>query len=131
MRTTARPTAGCDIDPRARLIDGPRSLHELCDECEFGVGDDKPAKDFNSQEINQQGQPFKNKHWRRMKIWRIQRYCINKGLNVAAANQLITDVHGTDKITSLIIIITRYQKTDSYPCVGQQRFHPRLCRGNV
>ena len=66
-----------------------------------------------------------------MKIWRIQNYLINRGLNIEAANDLIIDVYGTDKVTSLAIAIQHYQKDPSHPFIGSQRFHPRLVRGNA
>ncbi len=92
----------------------------------FGVGENKAAKDFSRDEINGQGHPFKNKYWRRMKIWRLQGYLMNHGFTLEAANGKIQDVYGTEKITPLIVVITRHQKNPNYPFIGQQRFHPRL-----
>ena len=92
----------------------------------FGIGDNKPAKDFTTNEVNGQGASFKNKYSRCSKIWRIQRYLINCGFNVEAANGRLVEVYGTDKPTPLCMIVQRDQKNPNYPFVGSQRFNPRL-----
>ena len=92
----------------------------------FGVGDNKAAKDFTNDEKKGQGQAFKNKHSRRLKIWRLQQYLINCNYNIEGANNRIVEVYGTDKPTPLIVITQRDQKNPNYPFIGSQRFHPRL-----
>ena len=112
------------------MIDKPRSLYELWEEYWFGIGDNKAAKDFTTDDRNGLGKPFANKYSRRNRIWRIQHYLINCGLDIHAANRRIKDVYGTDRITSLIHIIDRDQKNPNYPFIGsprnRQRFNPRI-----
>ena len=93
------------INPQAKLVSNLRSLHEFWEEFMFGIGDNKAAKDFTTDEVNGQGASFKNKYSRRMKIWRIQKYLINCGMNIEAANARMVDVYGTDKPTPLVLII--------------------------
>ena len=114
------------IHPTAKLATNLRSLHEFWEEFMFGVGENKPAKNFTTDEVNGQGNSFKNKYSRRMKIWRIQKYLINCGMNIEAANGRIVEVYGTDKPTPLMLIIQNDQKNPNYPFIGRQRFRPRL-----
>ena len=124
-RASNRPVR-LGINPRAKLAKNLRSLHEFWEEYMFGIGDNKPAKAFTTDEVNGQGASFKNKYSRRMKIWRVQSYLINCGLNIEAANARIVEVYGTDKPTPMMLIIQHDQKKPNYPFVGVQRFHPRL-----
>ena len=82
------------ISPYAQLAPNIRSMHELWEEYMFGIGDNKPAKDFTTDEINGRGKAFALKYGRRKRIWRVQAYLINAGLNIHAANDRIKDVYG-------------------------------------
>ena len=55
LRRVPRPSnepTRVDVSPNANLADNVRSLTELWEEYMFGLGDNKPAKDFTSDERN-------------------------------------------------------------------------------
>lgn len=114
------------ISPHAKLQNNLRSLHELWEEYVFGIGDNKPAKEWTNDERNGQGKPTANKYCRRMKVWRIQSYLTRIGYTIEAANDKIVDVYATDKVTSIIVCITNEQKNPNLSFIGGQRFNPRL-----
>ena len=122
--TTVRVRQG--INPHAKLEKNLRNLTELWTEYMFGVGDNKAAKDWTTDEKNGQGKPTANKYCRRMKIWRIQAYLLGVGYSIEAANDRIIEVYGTDKITTLTVKITHEQKNPNYQFLGGQRFNPRF-----
>jgi len=124
-RRTALPMRTREIAPNAQLAKHIRSLLELWRECNFGIGTNKPARQFTSAERNQSTN-VKMMYSRRLCIWRVQVYLLNGGLTIEAANQRIVDAYSTDKIAAIIICIKRDQKNQSYGFVGGQRFHPRL-----
>ena len=92
----------------------------------FGIGDNKPAKDWTTDERNGQGRPLRNKYSRRNKVWRLQSYLVGAGYTIEAANQKIIDVYETDKPTPIIMIIGNEQKNPNYSYIGSQRFNPRF-----
>jgi hypothetical protein len=118
------------ISPSARLMENIRSLSDMWEEYRMGHSDYKAAKDFTGDEINGQGVAFKNKYSRRMKIWRVQRYLVDQGFDIATANGMIARAYGTDKPTPLIVCIQQSQKNPNWPFVGSQRFHPTLVARN-
>lgn len=122
--TTVRVRQG--ISANARLEKNIRNLHELWTEFLFGIGDNKAAKDWTTDEKNGQGKPVANKFSKRLKIWRLQSYLTSVGYTIEAANDRIIEVYGTDKLTTLIIKITHEQKNPNYHFLGGQRFNPRF-----
>ena len=94
------------IAPEAKLEPNIRCLLDYWREYSVGIGSNKPAKDFTTDEKNGQGVPFKMKYSRRLKIWRYQVYLLNAGLTIEAANSRLIDVYGTDKPSSIIHCIT-------------------------
>jgi len=121
----ALPLRAREVDPNAQLAKNMRSLLELWREYNFGIGNNKPAKQFTTSEKNQ-STSVKMMYSRRLCIWRIQVYLLNAGLTSEAANQLIVDVYETDKPTAIIHCIKRDQKNQAYRFVGSQRFNPRF-----
>ena len=126
QQPTQLPNRAADIDPHAKLATNLRSLLDFWREYQFGIGDNKPARSFTNAEKNQQGAAFKQKYWRRMKIWRIQSYLINASLTIEEANQRIINAFEHDSPTAIIHCIIRDQKHPTYQFVGCQRFRPRL-----
>ena len=126
QRLQANPLPTYGIDANAKLQNNIRTLAEFWTECQFGIGNNKPAKAFTAAERNRQGTPHKMKCSRRQKIWRVQGYLHNSGLTIEAVNAKIIDVFDTENPTSIIMQITRDQKNQSYVFIGSQRFRPRL-----
>ncbi len=79
----------------------------------FGIGDNKPAKDFTKDDRNGRGKAFKTMYSRRMRIWRLQSYLVNVGYSPEAANDKIIEVYGTSTPTIIITIIINEQKNPS------------------
>jgi len=125
VRAPALPLRRGDIAPNAQLANNVKTLLELWREYNFGIGTNKPARQFTSAERNQSN-GIKMKYSRRMCIWRVQVYLLNAGLAIEAANQRIIDTYQTDKPTAIILCIKRDQKNQRYTFIGSQRFHPRL-----
>lgn len=128
MEAAANPmatrTPQTNIDRNARLHKRIQTLADMWEECQFGIGDNKPAKSFSLQERN--SRLYKQTFYRRHKVWKLQCYLINAGHSIHEANARIADVYNTTKITSIILQITRDQKNQAYSYVGSQRMHPRL-----
>ena len=113
--------------PNAKLAKGLRNLTEFWEEYVFGIGDNKPAKDFDKDDRNGQTKPFKTQYTSgRNKIWRLQAYLVNVGYTPEAANARIVEVYGTATPTLIITIIEREQKNPNFPFIGKQRFNPRF-----
>jgi hypothetical protein len=70
----------------AKLIPRPRCLYELWQEYQFGIGNNKAAKNFTSAERNNKDQGIKQKYHYRSKIWKLQSYMINIGWLINAMN---------------------------------------------
>ena len=112
--------------PNAKLAKGLRNLAEFWEEYVFGIGNNKPAKDFTKDDRNGQTRPFKTQYSRRNKIWRLQAYLVRVGYTPEAANAKIVEVYGTAVPTLIIVIIGREQKNPNFPFIGKQRFNPRF-----
>lgn len=125
QRRAALPMRTREVAPNAQLAKHIRSLLELWREYNFGIGTNKPARQFTSAERNQ-STSMKMMYSRRLCIWRVQVYLLNAGLAVEAANQRIIDTYNTDKLTAIILCVKRDQKNQGYVFIGSQRFHPRL-----
>ncbi|CAB9500102.1 unknown protein [Seminavis robusta] len=121
----AEPTRAAtrgDVSQYAKLCPNVKSLTEMWQEYQFGIGTNKAAKDFTNNEVNGQGKPFKQKYSRRNKIWRIQQYMVvNCRYTIDAANAKIIEVYGHSSVTNLIGQITRDQKNPTLPYIGSQR----------
>jgi len=120
----AAPLPQRNVDRNAKLHPRIQTLSDLWEEYQFGIGDNKPAKSFSSQEKN--AKKTKQTHYRRSKVWKLQCYLINAGYSIFEANARIADVYNSTKPTSIILQITRDQKNQSYNFVGSQRIYPRL-----
>jgi hypothetical protein len=94
----------------------------------FGIGENKPAREFTRDDRNGQGRAFKTKYSRRMRIWRLQAYLVNAQFTVEAANARICEVYNTSIPTIIIGHIVNEQKNPmgNYVFVGSQRFNPRF-----
>ena len=126
---TLMPTRRAGMDRNARLEPNLRSLADLWQEYQFGIGNNKPARSFTKDEKNQSA-AFKNKYSRRLKIWRIQVYLLNAGLTIEAANTRIINAFDTDNPTAITHCIINDQKNPNYLFIGGQRFRPRLVINN-
>ena len=94
--TTSRPVS-------AALSPHPRTLYELWDEYNNGIGGRKPAREFNSQERGK----VKYKYCRRKKVWDLVSSMIRNGLECHVAIDRIYQVYGRGKsVTQLIQLIT-------------------------
>lgn len=126
VQHSPQPNRQADIDPNAKLEKNLKSLFDYWQEYRYGMGNNKPAKDFTSAEINRQGPAFKKMYWWRMKLWRVQTYLVNQNMTIEAANTHIMRVFEVDKPTAIIICIARDQKNSTFNFVGGQRFRPGL-----
>jgi hypothetical protein len=132
---TVRPRqVGRTIDREARLVKQPRCLYELWQEYQFGIGNNKPAKNFTSAERNNRDNGLKQKYHYRSKVWKVQSYMVNAGWNVEAMNAEITRVYNTSFVTAIIKGITADEKNPQHPMVesvgfSKFRVNPQLYAG--
>ena len=130
--TPARSMGAGFIDPRARLMDRPNSLHDLWTEYMFGYDGNKPAKGFTVAERNNRTNGIKQKYYNRSRVWRLQVYMLNAGMTAEAANQLIVNVYGGHGLVSRIIKAILWDANNPnsqfIPAVGF-RIHPDLVVG--
>jgi hypothetical protein len=108
----ARPVAG---DRHARLVARPRCLYELWQEYQFGIGNNKPAKNFTTVERNSRDEGLKQKYHYRNKVWKLQSYMLNAGWTVEGMNAEITRVYNSSHITAIIKGITADSKNPQNP----------------
>ena len=106
------------VSPHARLMDRPRCLHDLWEEYSVGYGDNKPAKEFNTVERNNRLLNVKQKYYRRNKVWKLQLYLINHGLNIQAANHKIHTAFGTTRVTKIINLAIKDSSDPNCPFVN-------------
>jgi hypothetical protein len=83
-----------DVALEAKLVDRPKSLHELWEEYQYGIGNNKPAKDFTTAERTNRATETTKVLYNKNKIWRIQSYMLNAGWTVEAMNAKIIEVYG-------------------------------------
>lgn len=112
-------------DPKATLAPRIRDLTQLWLEYTTGIDGRKAAKDFSPAERGAAG--VKQKYYRRMNVWRIQARLMDGGMNVYAANALISQVTGGNTVTKVIDTIIKFKRT--YASAGG--CHPRLRNGPV
>ena len=129
--TPARSLVGF-IDPRARLMDRPNSLHDLWIEYMLGYGSYKPAKAFTVAERNNRSNGIKQKYYNRSRVWRLQVYMLNAGMTAENANSLIMNTYGgqcmVSRIIKAIIRDTNNPNSQFIPVVGFS-IHPHLVVG--
>jgi hypothetical protein len=125
---------GRTIDRAARLVKKPRCLYELWQEYQFGIGNNKPAKNFTSAERNNRDDGLKQKYHYRSKVWKVQSYMLNSGYNVENMNAEISRVYNTSFVTAIVKGITADEKNPLYPMVesvgfSKFRINPHLYAG--
>ena len=90
--TTSRPVS-------AVLSPHPRTLYEVWDEYNNGIGGRKPAREFSSQERGK----VKYKYYRRKKVWDLVSALTRTGLDCHVAIDRIYQVYGRGKSVTQII----------------------------
>ena len=111
LRAAPLPTR--NIDQNAKLHPRTQSLSDLWEEFQFGIGDNKTAKTWNTQEKN--NKKWKQTCYRRSKVWKLQCYLINTGYSIYEANSRICDVYNS--IRSIIATCTRIPGLTKRPTV--------------
>jgi hypothetical protein len=117
----ARPARRA-IQREAKLVARPRCLYELWQEYQFGIGNNKAAKDFTSAERNNTDDGIKQKYYNRHKIWRIQSYMLNAGWTVEAMNAKISEVYRSSHVTKIVKGITADGNNPRYTMVESVGF---------
>ena len=87
----------------ATLSPMPRTLHELWNEWEYGIGGRKPAKNFTRQERGNRAGGIKQKYYRRNKFWKWMCYKIRSGRSVDACIHLVRQTYGHRKSVTKIL----------------------------
>ena len=118
---TARPARRVG-DREARLVPRPRCLYELWQEYQFGIGNNKPAKNFTTTERNNRDDGLKQKYHYRNKVWKIQSYMLNAGWTVEGMNAELTRVYNSSHVTTIIKGITADSKNQANPMVASVGF---------
>jgi hypothetical protein len=91
--------AGANANFAATISPTPRTLHELWQEYEFGIGGRKPAKDFTAQERG----GVKHKYTRRKVVWDKIAEMVRGGWTAQAAIDRIYFVYGVNLCVTHII----------------------------
>lgn len=117
----ARPARRA-TDREAKLVARPRCLYELWQEYQFGIGNNKPAKNFTSAERNNRDDGLKQKYYYRSKIWKVQSYMLNAGWSIEAMNAEISRVYNSSHVTQIIKGITADSKNLQNPIVETAGF---------
>jgi hypothetical protein len=110
------------IEREARLVKQPRCLYELWQEYQFGIGNNKPAKNFTSAERNNRDNGLKQKYYYRAKVWKVQSYMVNAGWTVEAMNAEISRVYNTSYVTTIMKAIIADEKNQQNPMVESVGF---------
>jgi hypothetical protein len=97
-------------------------LFEVWQEYQFGIGNNKPAKDFTSAERNNRGNGLKQKYHYRNKVWKLQSYMLHAGWTVEGMNAEISRVYNSSHITAIIKGITADGKNQQNPMVDSVGF---------
>ena len=123
--TTSRPVS-------AVLSPHPRTLYEVWDEYNNGIGGRKPAREFSSQERGK----VKYKYYRRKKVWDLVSALTRTGLDCHVAIDRIYQVYGRGKSVTQIIqnIIADHKRRYTPPTItslirigATQGIHNKLC----
>ena len=104
----------------ATLAKQPRTLAELWDEYQFGIGGRKPAKNWNRNERGNRTHGIKQKYYRRKMVWWTIEELIRRGDSRDTAINKIRSAYGWRcSVTQIIkFIIANHQ--------NGQRGHPNL-----
>ena len=97
----------------------------MWEEYKFGIGNNKAAKNFMKDEVNGQSPEFKVMYGRKGKIWKYQRFLLNRGYTIDAANAEIIWTFGTDRITNLWKKIQKDQTDLTLPFVDAMQLRMR------
>jgi hypothetical protein len=119
----ARPA----VSREAKLVGRPRCLYELWQEYQFGIGNNKPAKNFTTAERNNRDDGLKQKYHYRNKVWKLQSYMFNAGWTVEGMNAEISKVYNSSHVTSIIKGITMDSKNAQNPMVASVGFRINRC----
>jgi hypothetical protein len=118
----ARPARRVVGDKEARLVARPRCLYELWQEYQFGIGNNKPAKNFTTTERNNRDDGLKQKYHYRNKVWKLQSYMLNAGWTVEGMNAEITRVYRSSHVTTIVKGIMADSKKQDNPMVDSIGF---------
>jgi hypothetical protein len=127
---TPRPrprAAGPAVSREAKLVGRPRCLYELWQEYQFGIGNNKPAKNFTTAERNNRVDGLKQKYHYRNKVWKLQSYMFNAGWTVEGMNAEISRVYNSSHVTTIIKGITTDSKNAQHPMVANVGFRINRC----
>jgi hypothetical protein len=112
-------------DRRATLHPRPRDLLQLWEEWTTDIDGRKAAKDYTSRERSNRVGGLKQKHYRRLLVWKTQAQLIDGGMSLIAANNKITTITRATNSTGVINRIIAFKKT--YQAGGG--VHPQLKNG--
>jgi hypothetical protein len=105
------------MDREARSVARPRCLYKLWQEYQFGIGNNKPAKNFTSAERNNRDNSLKQKYQYRSKVWKLQSYMLNAGWSIEVMNAEISRVYNSSHVTKIIKGITADSNNARNPMV--------------
>jgi hypothetical protein len=114
----ARPARRVVGDREARLVARPRCLYELWQEYQFGIGNNKPAKNFTTAERNNRDDGLKQKYHYRNKVWKLQSYMMNAE---------ITRLYNSSHVTTIVKGIIADSKNQQNPMVDSVGFKINRC----
>jgi hypothetical protein len=117
IRQRPRPV----VSREAKLASRPRCLYELWQEYQFGIGNNKPAKNFTTPERNA-NRVTKQKYHYRNKVWKLQRYMLNAGWTVEGMNTEITRVYNCSHVSAIVKAIVDDSKNVRNPMVDTVGF---------
>ena len=100
------------VDAMRNLTRNPRSIHELWDEWQFGIGNRIPAKDFTSRDRGNCKYTFH----RRKVVWDKVSEMVRSGWNAVEACHRIYTVYGrSSSVTQIINAMRKDRKTGRHP----------------
>ena len=100
------------VNNLATLSNNPKSLHELWNEYEIGIGNRKAAKDFTRRERGK----CKYTYHRRKVLWDMVAQMVRRGWNAQAACSKIYSVYGENSsVTNIINLMRRDKSTGGHP----------------
>ena len=100
------------VDQIPNLSQNPRSVHELWDEWQFGIGNRLPAKDFSARDRGK----CKYTYHRRKVVWDKVSEMVRSGFTVNEACNSIYSAYGhRSSLTSIINQMRKDKKTGGHP----------------
>ena len=101
-----------EIDSTATLMNNPRSLHQLWQEYNSGIGNNKPAREFTRAERGR----FKFKYSQQKHVWDLVSKLTNAGNAASVAIEKIYTAYGANKsVTNIINAIRKDAKNGTLP----------------